>query len=144
MQAEAAGSSPLLASPLHPGWPHRLCQRRFRQALCHQHPGALLRVAAERAAARAAGTNIPTTTTTTSPTFIAPTPAAAGLAWGDTRLQTPAATWTWNDYNIYNNTFTTPVVQGGVTLSGQSVLPLTNVTGAYPLSGTTFLDLYSC
>src|SRR5262249_29886426 len=77
-------------------------------------------------------------------TFIAPTPAAANLAWQDTRLQAPSTTWTWADYNIYGNIFTTSTTQGGVTLFGQSVLPLTNVVNAYPLSGTTFLDLYSC
>ncbi len=36
------------------------------------------------------------------------------------------------------------MIQGGVNVTGLSVLPLTNVTGAYPLSGATFLDLYSC
>ncbi len=33
---------------------------------------------------------------------------------------------------------------GGVAVAGRSVLPLTNRSGAYPLSGTTFLYLYSC
>jgi phosphate transport system substrate-binding protein len=89
------------------------------------------------------GTDVPNATATTL-TFIAPTPAAADEAWNDTRLQAPATTWTWNDYNIYGNTFTTPVTQGSVWLSGQSVLPLTDVQGAYPLAGTTFLELYSC
>ena len=88
------------------------------------------------------GVEIPTSTTVLS--FIAPTPISADNAWSDTRLRAPATTWTYNDYNIYSNTFTTPTVQGGVTLSGQSVLPLTNFAGAYPLSGTTFLDLYGC
>ncbi len=83
-------------------------------------------------------------TTGTSLTFIAPTPRAADAAWNDTRLQSPQTTWTWADYNIYNNTFTTTVTQDGVALFGQSVLPLTNRSGAYPLSGATFLDLYSC
>jgi ABC-type phosphate transport system substrate-binding protein len=89
-------------------------------------------------------------------TFVAPTPAAANSAWSDTRLQTPATTWTYADYNIYANTFipgtttsgtttvTIPVTQGGVDVSNRSVLPLTNQLGAYPLSGTTFLDMYSC
>lgn len=98
---------------------------------------------------RIAGTYVPNNTTTTSLTFIAPTPGGAFNAWGDTRLQTAAATWTWANFNIYNNTFvtnttTTQVIQGGVNVSGLSVLPLTNVGNAYPLSGTTFLDLYSC
>jgi ABC-type phosphate transport system substrate-binding protein len=77
-------------------------------------------------------------------TFIAPTPGGALNAWNDTRLQPVASTWTWADYNIYNNTFTSTTFQGGIMLHGQSVLPLTNVVGAYPLSGATFMDLYSC
>ena len=77
-------------------------------------------------------------------TFIAPTPDSANNAWQDTRLQQPATSWTYADYNIYANTFTSTVTQGGVALNGQSVLPLNNVAGAYPLSGTTFLDMYSC
>src|SRR5262249_17046648 len=54
------------------------------------------------------------------------------------------------DYNIYNNTFvttpptTTQVIQAGVDVTGRSVLPLNNVTNAYPLSGTAFMFLYSC
>ncbi len=93
---------------------------------------------------RANSIYLPNTVSTNALTFIAPTPAAANAAWNDTRLQAPQTTWTWNDYNIYNNTFTTTVTQGGVALFGQSVLPLTNRSAAYPLSGATFLDLYSC
>ncbi|MBR0871350.1 substrate-binding domain-containing protein [Bradyrhizobium tropiciagri] len=97
---------------------------------------------------RIAGVTVPNDTTGTL-TFIAPTPGAALNAWSDTRLRATATTWTWADFNIYNNTFvvpttTTQVIQGGVDVSGLSVLPLNNVSGAYPLSGTTFLDLYSC
>jgi hypothetical protein len=36
------------------------------------------------------------------------------------------------------------VLQGGVDVTGLSVLPLTNRLGAYPLTGATFLNLYSC
>jgi len=92
---------------------------------------------------RVGGATVPDDTAGTL-TFIAPTPGAALNAWSDTRLQSTSTTWTWADFNIYNNTFTATTTQGGVTLFGQSVLPLTNVSGAYPLSGTTFLDLYSC
>lgn len=93
---------------------------------------------------RATAVYIPNTVSTSALTFIAPTPAAADNAWNDTRLQQPATTWTYADYNIYGNTFTTTTTQGGVALFGQSVLPLTNVLNAYPLGGTTFLELYSC
>lgn len=89
------------------------------------------------------GTTVPNTTSGTL-TFIAPTPAGALNAWNDSRLQSTSTTWTWADFNIYNNTFTVTTTQGGLVLFKQSVLPLTNKNLAYPLSGTTFLDLYSC
>ncbi|WP_420969882.1 substrate-binding domain-containing protein [Bradyrhizobium sp. B120] len=98
---------------------------------------------------RSLGTYVPNNSVTppaTRPanlTFIAPTPDGAAAAWGDTRLKTPSTTWTWNDYNIYANVFGA-VTQSGVTVTGLPVLPLTNRLNAYPLSGTTFLDLYSC
>jgi phosphate transport system substrate-binding protein len=80
----------------------------------------------------------------TTLTFIPPTPDSAFQAWNDARLQKPLTTWTWNDYNIYNNTLPSSEVQGGVNVGGRSVLPLTNMAGAYPLSGTAFMDLYNC
>ncbi|OKO81344.1 substrate-binding domain-containing protein [Bradyrhizobium sp. NAS96.2] len=92
---------------------------------------------------RAAGTYVPNNGGSTSLTFIAPTPDAANAAWGDTRLKSPSTTWTWNDYNIYANVYGT-VIQSGVNVTGLPVLPLTNKLNAYPLSGTTFLNLYSC
>ena len=111
-------------------------------------------IAAPRSAAlsneqlRSAGTYVPShgvspATQPASLTFIAPTPDGAAAAWADTRLKTPSTTWTWNDYNIYANVFGA-VTQSGVTVTGLPVLPLTNKLNAYPLSGTTFLDLYSC
>ncbi|WP_315833193.1 substrate-binding domain-containing protein [Bradyrhizobium prioriisuperbiae] len=111
-------------------------------AIAAQAPSA---AAVQNEQQRAAGVELPITTATTSPTFIAATPAAAELAWQDGRLQAPNASSTWNDYNVYGYVFPsgTPI-QGGVTVDGKSVLPLTNVAGAYPLGGTAFLDLYSC
>jgi ABC-type phosphate transport system substrate-binding protein len=88
------------------------------------------------------GVSVPSTTAS-SLTFIAPTPDSANNAWADSRIAQPDANSTYNDWNIYANTIPS-TVQGGVALNGQSVLPLTSVTGAYPLSGTTFLALYSC
>jgi len=76
--------------------------------------------------------------------FIAPTPAGAFNAWDDIRLQAPSTTWTWADYNIYNNVFANGTSQGGVNVSGRPVLPLANRVNAYPLSGTAFMELYSC
>ncbi|MCA6120297.1 substrate-binding domain-containing protein [Bradyrhizobium sp. WSM 1704] len=91
---------------------------------------------------RISGTTVPDNTTPNTLEFIAPTPGAAQAAWSDTRLRTPTSDSF--DFNIYNHTFSTTTTQGGLVLFGQSVLPLNNVAGGYPLSGTTFLDLYSC
>ena len=76
--------------------------------------------------------------------FIAPTPFGAETAWGDTRLVTPNTSSTWNDYNIYGQIFAGGTSQGGVSVAGRSILPLTNRANAYPLSGTAFMYLYSC
>nr|WP_165421595.1 substrate-binding domain-containing protein [Bradyrhizobium sp. Leo170] len=92
---------------------------------------------------RIAGIYVPDNTTPSTLEFIAPTPAGALNAWTDTRLRVPATTWTWADFNIYNTVFGR-VTQGGVSVTGKSVLPLTNRANAYPLSGTAFMFLYSC
>ncbi len=95
-------------------------------------------------AQRIAGVTTPATAATTL-TFIPPTPAAVDLAWGDTRLTPPSATSTWANWNVYGINFaSTEPLHGGVAVAGLSVLPLTNQTGAYPLSGTTFMATYSC
>ena len=94
---------------------------------------------------RSQGIYFPNTVSTSTLTFVPPTPVAAGDAWSDSLIQSVASsTWTFANYNVYGITFSATTTHAGVTLFGQSVLPLTNVTGAYPLSGTTFLDLYSC
>jgi ABC-type phosphate transport system substrate-binding protein len=94
---------------------------------------------------RGQGIYFPNTVSTSTLTFIPPTPVAAGAAWNDPLIQTVAqSTWTFASYNVYGITFAATTTHTGVTLFGQSVLPLTSVVGAYPLSGTTFLELYSC
>jgi ABC-type phosphate transport system substrate-binding protein len=90
------------------------------------------------------GTTVPASAVGAGLTFIAPTPQSADAAWSDTAINPPDANSTYNDFNIYGITFTSPTVRGGVTLLGQSVLPWSNVTGAYPLAGTTFMEIYSC
>ncbi|MES5481635.1 substrate-binding domain-containing protein [Bradyrhizobium sp. INPA03-11B] len=110
--------------------------------------GAPFSAALQNEQLRGAGTYVPNNGGSTSLTFIAPTPDAAAAAWADVRLQTPSTTWTWNDYNIYANVIPSGSAyfysQFGVNVSGLPVLPLTNKLNAYPLSGTTFLNLYSC
>jgi phosphate transport system substrate-binding protein len=94
---------------------------------------------------RGQGIYFPNTVSTSTLTFIPPTPAAAGDAWSDSLIQSAAqATWTFADYNVYGITFSNTTTHSGVTLFGQSVLPLTNIAGAYSLVGATFLELYSC
>ncbi|CCE11239.1 conserved exported hypothetical protein [Bradyrhizobium sp. STM 3843] len=93
---------------------------------------------------RIAGVTTPAPAATTL-TFIPPTPAAVDIAWGDSRLTPPVATSTWANWNVYGINFAAnEPAHGGVVVAGLSVLPLTNQTGAYPLSGTTFMATYSC
>jgi ABC-type phosphate transport system substrate-binding protein len=102
-------------------------------------------------AQRIAGTYVPGTSTT-APSFIVPTPAGANNAWADSALTVPTTTTSttqtyfenWNVYGI-NYPATEPSTNhGGLAVAGHSVLALTNHASAYPLSGTTFLMLYSC
>ena len=75
-------------------------------------------------------------------TFIAPTPANASLDW--THITAPnTTTATFNNWNVYDQTFTSGV-SGGVNLAGKNVLPFEMSQDAYPLTGTTFLEFYSC
>ncbi len=71
--------------------------------------------------------------------FIAPTPAGADLAYSAlTGNATIPNTTDYNGWNIYNYTYASG------TLSGKSILGIPNTTDAYPVAGTTFIDLYSC
>jgi ABC-type phosphate transport system substrate-binding protein len=77
--------------------------------------------------------------------LIAPTPGNANNAWKS--LNTPKTTWTWVDWNVYGQIWPTgKVLPGGgaVSIATLSILPLAESQGAYPISGTTFLELYSC
>ncbi|HET6378440.1 MAG TPA: substrate-binding domain-containing protein [Methylocella sp.] len=73
--------------------------------------------------------------------FIPPTPDTTNNAWK--RLKAPPVTATYNDWNVYNQTFTSGS-SGGIPLTGKRVLPLVPDADAYPISGTAFLELYSC
>ncbi len=72
------------------------------------------------------------------PTFIPPTPTSADAAWSSALSTangvTPSPAWTYADYNVYAKT----------DANGRSLLPLASDSGAYPITGTTFLFLYSC
>jgi len=73
--------------------------------------------------------------------FIAPTPTNADNAWK--HLTAPVAPATYNAWNVYNQTFASGS-SGGLPLTGKFILPLDTDVNAYPITGTTFLDLYSC
>ena len=69
--------------------------------------------------------------------FIAPLPAAANLAFN--ALTVPAASATYNDWNIYAQTY-----NDGSALANDSILGIPKAAGAYPIVGTTFVELYTC
>jgi ABC-type phosphate transport system substrate-binding protein len=73
--------------------------------------------------------------------FIAPTPTNADNAWK--HLTAPAAPATYAAWNVYDQKFTSGT-SGGLPLAGKFILPLDTDLNAYPITGTTFLELYSC
>jgi phosphate transport system substrate-binding protein len=93
------------------------------------------------------GINKPGDTSTVYPTaqnFIPPTPDNADKAWSDSNLAAPT-TANYTAWNVYGVNFpATEPQHGHVTVAGRSVLPLTKHASAYPLSGTTYMALYSC
>jgi ABC-type phosphate transport system substrate-binding protein len=92
---------------------------------------------------RSQGISRPDPVSTTTLTFVAPTPDSAAAAWSD--LPTAQAAWTWNDYNVYAMTYPSGTAdKGGISRVGKPILALAGEAGAYPLSGTTFMNLYSC
>lgn len=97
---------------------------------------------------RIAGTTVPAMMTTTAPTFIPPTPGGIDTAWGDPNLTAPSPIATYGDWDVYGRVFPAGTVNGSgasaVPVGGKSVLPLTALADAYPLSGTTFMAPYSC
>ena len=97
---------------------------------------------------RASGVNHPGDSGTlgSAQNFIAPTPLNAFNAWK--HITAPAATVsapaTYNDWNVYNQTFASGTKSGGANIGSLPILPLDTDTNAYPITGTTFLELYSC
>lgn len=88
--------------------------------------------------------------------FIAPTPTSADGAWA--ALNAPQTTWTFNDYNVYAQVYTSAPVPAdadlnrrydsslptSVSIAGLSILPLAKGQQAYPLVGTAYGFFYSC
>jgi ABC-type phosphate transport system substrate-binding protein len=96
---------------------------------------------------RVNGSNVPGgATAVDGGNFIAPTADGAANAWS--ALAVPATTSTYNAWNVYGQLYASGTVLNGdhvtLTVGQRSILPLTPNAAAYPLTGTTFLALYSC
>ena len=76
-------------------------------------------------------------------TFVAPTPANADIAFQGLSAPT-SATATYADWNVYAQPHDAGTSIGGVNVGGKSRLGVPVAAGAYPISGTTFMYLYSC
>ncbi len=74
--------------------------------------------------------------------FVPPIPDTTQIAFGQISIPTAAATY--NDWNIYTQSYAIGQTLSGVTVGGLSKIALPNRQGAYPISGATFLELYSC
>ena len=74
--------------------------------------------------------------------FVAPTPTSAENAFGNLNFPTPPATY--NDWNIYAQVYGTNTVIGGVRYDGKSVIATPQSAGAYPITGASYLNIYSC
>jgi ABC-type phosphate transport system substrate-binding protein len=74
--------------------------------------------------------------------FIPPTPAGAEIAFRS--LQFPTSAATYNNWSVYNQVFPAGTVIAGVNYGGLSVIGDPQRVGAYPITGSTFLQLYSC
>lgn len=74
--------------------------------------------------------------------FVAPTPANAETAWRSLTL--PSQTATYSGWNIYSQVFPANTTIGGVNYGGLSVIGDPTRPSAYPITGATFLEVYSC
>jgi ABC-type phosphate transport system substrate-binding protein len=80
--------------------------------------------------------------------FFAPTPTGADNAFLtlDSNATIPA-TATYADWNLYNYNYPTTTASSttpAAFLAGKSILGIPSQVNAYPVVGTTFLDVYSC
>jgi hypothetical protein len=78
----------------------------------------------------------------TAQNFIPPTPAGVETAFRSLTFPTP--TQTYNNWSVYNQVFPAGTVIGGVSYGGLSLIGDPQRPGSYPITGVTFLELYSC
>jgi len=74
--------------------------------------------------------------------FVPPTPDTVQSAFG--QLNAPSAPTSYNDWNIYAQSYAPGTALGGVSAGGLSQIGLPLYPNAYPISGATFVNLYSC
>lgn len=74
--------------------------------------------------------------------FVAPTPGNAEIAYQD--LSAPSTSAAFSDWNIYSQVYPSGSVIGGVTFDGLSILGIPLGQSAYPITGASFIQLWSC
>ncbi|CCE11241.1 conserved exported hypothetical protein [Bradyrhizobium sp. STM 3843] len=74
--------------------------------------------------------------------FIPPTPAGAENAFRSLNFPRPPATY--DAWNVYAQVFGPNAILGGVHYDGLSILATAQRAGAYPITGASFLNVYSC
>jgi ABC-type phosphate transport system substrate-binding protein len=74
--------------------------------------------------------------------FVPPTPDTIQSAFA--QLAAPAAAASYNDWNIYAQAYPAGTTLAGVSVDGLSQIGLPQFQAAYPISGATYVDLYSC
>lgn len=74
--------------------------------------------------------------------FVAPTPAGAETAFRS--LDFPRAPAAYDAWNVYGQVFGSNTILGGVHYDGLSILATAPRAGAYPITGASFLNVYSC
>lgn len=92
---------------------------------------------------RASGLDVPGGNSTDGGNFVAPTPTSVDSAWSDGGLAVPTGP-EYQLWNVYGMTYPAGTTHTNVDVGNRSVLALTNRSGAYQLSGTTYLAVYRC
>jgi phosphate transport system substrate-binding protein len=93
---------------------------------------------------RIAGLDFPGKNSHDGGNFVAPTPMSASNAWSDPGILLAPSGPQYQLWNVYGRNYQAGTLHGGVNVGNTSILAMTNHTGAYQLSGTTYLAVYRC
>ncbi len=74
--------------------------------------------------------------------FVPPTPGTVDSAFS--QLTAPTAATSYSDWNIYAQVYPAGATLAGASVAGLSQIGLPLYQSAYPISGATFVNLYSC